>query len=212
MSSTSAFQKGAIAQCGDNHNPTVTSSQWACLTKIKDNNSVEELYIFDDKEGAEECQQWVADGCPSHSAPSPVKIFKPRGERTLKKIVQNVGELQASGAASHPYAGKTASGVAMPIIINGAFRGMQMVDVSFVLVSGVLHAEYSHQSQTVRTAIDEAEARRILGIASNNTYPIQLDAQLVGQQLIAALKQCSGSKSIAVSDQVCAQELRIEPP
>ena len=132
-------------------------------------------YIFDDKEGAEECQQWVADGCPSHSAPSPVKIFKPRGERTLKKIVQNVSQLQASGAASHPYAGKTASGVAMPIIINGAFRGMQMVDVTFVLVSGVLHAEYSHQSQTVKTAIDEAEARRILGVASNNTYPIQLE-------------------------------------
>ena len=54
MSSTSAFQKGAIAQCGDNHNPTVTTSQWACVTKTKDNNMVEELYIFDDKEGAEE--------------------------------------------------------------------------------------------------------------------------------------------------------------
>ena len=57
MSSTISFQKGAIAQCADNHNPNVTSSQWACLTKTNGNNKVEELYIFDDKESAEECQQ-----------------------------------------------------------------------------------------------------------------------------------------------------------
>ena len=50
MSSTISFQKGAIAQCADNHSPNVRSSQWACLTKTDGNNKVEELYIFDDKE------------------------------------------------------------------------------------------------------------------------------------------------------------------
>ena len=48
MSSTISFQKGAIAQCADNHSPNVRSSQWACLTKTDGNNKVEELYIFDD--------------------------------------------------------------------------------------------------------------------------------------------------------------------
>ena len=54
MSSTISFRKGAIAQCADNNSPNVRSSQWACLTKTNGNNKVEELYIFDDKEGAEE--------------------------------------------------------------------------------------------------------------------------------------------------------------
>ena len=52
MSSTNSYQKGAIAQCNDNHNPTVTTSQWACLIKVRANNTVEELYIFDDKKTA----------------------------------------------------------------------------------------------------------------------------------------------------------------
>ena len=64
MSSTNSYQKGAIAQCADNHSPTVRSTQWACVTKIRDNNKVEELYIFDDEQGAKDCKQWVADGCP----------------------------------------------------------------------------------------------------------------------------------------------------
>ena len=50
MSSTNSYQKGAIAQCNDNHNPTVTTSQWACLIKVRANNTVEELYIFDDEQ------------------------------------------------------------------------------------------------------------------------------------------------------------------
>ena len=64
MSSTIAYKKGAIAQCADNRSPTVTTSQWACVTRIKSNNMVEELYVFDDEQGAKDCKQWVADGCP----------------------------------------------------------------------------------------------------------------------------------------------------
>ena len=65
MSSTISFQKGAIAQCADNTSPTVTSSQWVCLTKIKNNGAVEELYVFDDEEGAKDCRQWDASDIAS---------------------------------------------------------------------------------------------------------------------------------------------------
>ena len=154
MSSTNSYQKGAIAQCADSQSPNVRSTQWACVTKIRNNNTVEELYIFDDEQGAKDCKQWVADGCPSASAPSPTKILKPRGERTLIKIVQNVSDLQSSNGMSSQYVGKSATGVSMPIFTNGTFHGMQTVDVAFVDNAGKLHAEYMWQGQTVTTQID----------------------------------------------------------
>ena len=52
MSSTNSYQKGAIAQCADSQSPNVRSTQWACVTKIRNNNTVEEMYIFDDEQGA----------------------------------------------------------------------------------------------------------------------------------------------------------------
>ena len=55
MSSTNSYQKGAIAQCADSQSPNVRSTQWACVTKIRNNNTVEELYIFDDEQGAKDC-------------------------------------------------------------------------------------------------------------------------------------------------------------
>ena len=57
MSSTNSYQKGAIAQCADSQSPNVRSTQWACVTKIRNNNTVEELYIFDDEQGAKDCSR-----------------------------------------------------------------------------------------------------------------------------------------------------------
>ena len=84
----------------------------------------------------------------------------------MAKIVRNTSDLQGRGGGSSPYVGKNATGVSMPIFINGTFQGMQTVDVAFVDNAGKLHAEYMWQSQTVTTQIDEAEAQRILGYAS----------------------------------------------
>ena len=56
---------------------------------------------------------------------------------------------------------------------------MQQVDVTVVDNAGSLHAQYMWQNQTVTTQIDEDEAKRMLGITSPTTYPIQLHAQLV---------------------------------
>ena len=50
MTTTNEYQKGAVAQCADNVNPNVRTSQWACITKIKANKTVDELYIFDDED------------------------------------------------------------------------------------------------------------------------------------------------------------------
>ena len=59
----------------------------------------------------------------------------------------------------------------------------------------------------LQISTDEEQVKAVLGLTPPTTYPVKLSPVLNGPELIAALKQCAGSKTLADANEVCAGEL-----
>ena len=146
---------------------------------------------------------WVAG-----TVPTSVKSLSQVTRATVANITSKVADAMAPPPPPpSPYHGKVAKALSVPLFVGGIFQGVATVDATVSHVGGVFEFEFEHGGTTHKVSTNEAQVKAALGSATPATVPMKLHGALAGPELIAALKKCDGSKTLAGADEVCAAEL-----
>ena len=204
------FEVGRVAEIDkDNATHSTHVGQFLCVTSVSSDKKKADVEIFDSEADALAKAADVLGTGTGVGATACVKKLSQVARATISNLTSKVDDAMAPAPPPpSPYHGKVVKDMSVPLLsASGAYQGVAIVDVTVSHVSGAFAYEFMHSGTRYNLVTDEAQVKAALGLTPPTTYPVKLSPVLNGPVLIAALKQCAGSKTLADANEVCASEL-----
>ena len=209
---------GAMVQLDkDNSTHNTSIGNWLVITKVEEEGRKANASVYASKEAALKMAGIARGeldngelGGENHPGPS-VALLHGVTKATFSNMLSTPELIETILDKPSPYDGKQVAMV-LPVYKEGVFAGAANVDatISHDTDTNEFYFVFSHDGEEQRVATTEASVRKELNLDRRQieAFPVKLNVNIVGKELVAALKHFDGSKSIADNSTVCAKELK----